>query len=146
MKIIITIFFAFTLLACNVKKSGNNEKKNIPVQNNSDEITEFKFNEEMHNFGLLKSGEVVVFSFVVTNSGNKNLRIKNAETDCGCIKAEFNNHSILPGETGIIEVEFDSSGLIGKQFKTIVINANTKKPKQLAIFAEVQNEQIEFKY
>jgi hypothetical protein len=44
------------------------------------------------------------------------------------------------------KVEFDSSGLFGKQIKSIVVHANKKKPKQLAIFAEVQNKQIEYKY
>ena len=100
----------------------------------------------MHDFGILQSGEIVVFSFTVTNTGNSELKIKNVEADCGCVHAEFLKEPVPPGKTGLIEVEFDSSGLFGRQFKTIEVHANTKKPKQLAIFAEVQNEQLEIKY
>ena len=143
---LILVFFVFTLLACLSENSENRENKNIPEQNKTNEITEFEFNEEMHNFGTLEAGEIALFSFVITNSGNSNLILENIETDCGCITADFTRTPILPGQTGIVEVEFDSSGLIGKQFKTIEIYANTKKTKQIAIFAEVQNEQIEYKY
>jgi hypothetical protein len=41
------------------------------------------------------------------------------------------------------EVEFNSSGLFGKQLKTIEIQSNSKEPKHLIIFAGVENELIE---
>ena len=117
-----------------------------PAEKKTIGITESEFNEEMHNFGPLQSGEILVYTFIFTNTGDIDLIIDNVETDCGCIHAKFSKDPIKPGKTGFIEVEFDSSGLFGKQFKTIEVHANTKKPKQLAIFAEVKNEQLEIKY
>lgn len=143
---LISIFFLLSLLACEGKNSANNKKENNPAQKEINEKTEFEFNEEMHNFGSLQSGEIVVYTFVFSNTGDKSLTIKDVVTDCGCILAEFPKEPIEPGKTGLIEVEFDSSGLFGRQFKTIEVHANTKKIKQLVIFAEVKNEQLEIKY
>lgn len=134
---------ALILMACAAKNQRSNE--NLPVQKETG-FTEIQFQEEFHNFGLLQSGETVIFTFEFVNTGEKNLTIETLETDCGCIKAGVHPTEIPPGEKGWVEVEFDSSGLFGKQFKSIVVHANTKKPKQLAIFAEVQNKQIEYKY
>ncbi|QGY45440.1 DUF1573 domain-containing protein [Maribellus comscasis] len=136
-----------TLLVAFLFSCGNrNEQKSKATQQETNVITEFEFSKEMHNFGSLQAGEIVVFTFEFKNSGENNLLIQKVETDCGCMRAEFSKENVLPGESGIIEVEFDSSGLWGKQFKTIEVYANTKKPKQLAIFAEVLNEEIEIKY
>jgi hypothetical protein len=140
------ICILFVLFSCNAGKKSNPPKENIPVRNESNGVTEFEFNEEMHNFGSLQAGEIVIFTFVFTNTGENNLQIDNVEADCGCVKVNFLKEPVLPGNSGTIEIEFYSSGLFGKQFKTIEIYANTKKPKQIAIFAEVQNEQIEIKY
>jgi len=142
----LSIFLLFTLLACQGKNSGNTQKKNKPAEKETNGITKFEFNEEMHNFGLLQSGEIIVYTFVFTNTGDKELKIDDVVTDCGCVHAEFLKEPVPPGKTGLIEVEFDSSGLFGRQFKTIEVHANTKKPKQLAIFAEVQNKHLEIKY
>ena len=43
------------------------------------------------------------------------------------------------------EVGIKSAGLFGKQLKTIEIQSNSKEPKHLIIFAEVENELIEIK-
>ena len=141
----IFIIGCILLISCTSKNTSNSEKVNS-VQNESKKLSEFEFNEEMHNFGTLQSGEILVYSFPFINTGKENLKINDVETDCGCLKVKFSEKPVLPGEKGYIEVEFDSSGLIGRQFKTIEVHANIKKPKQLAIFANVENEQLEIKY
>jgi hypothetical protein len=143
---ILPIFLILTLLGCHGKNSTNTQNQIHSDEKKTNGLTEFEINEEMHNFGSLQSGEIVIYTFVLTNTGDKNLIISDVVTDCGCVHAEFPDNPIAPGQTGLIEVEFDSSGLIGRQFKAIEIHANTKKTKQIAIFAEVQNEQLEIKY
>lgn len=135
-----------TLTSCHGKNEKNSDSTNPFSKETIKGIPEFEFTEEMHNFGSLHSGEIIVCTFVFSNVGNGNLIINNVTADCGCVHAEFTKNPVAPGKTGLIEVEFDSSGLTGRQYKTIEIHANTKKSKQLAIFAEVQNEQIEIKY
>ena len=100
----------------------------------------------MHNFGSLTAGEIVVYTFKFTNTGNANYLIDKTYSDCGCVKTSYTKEGIKPGKTGIIELEFDSSGMVGKEFKTIEIHGNSKELKHLAIFAEVKNEILKIKY
>ncbi|NOR73808.1 MAG: DUF1573 domain-containing protein [Draconibacterium sp.] len=139
------IIFVFTLISCSPKK-GSQKKTEVNVSEKSTGITEIAFNEEIHDFGELISGEIVVATFVFNNTGEHNLIIKDVISDCGCIQINFVKEPVLPGETGLIEVEFDSSGMFGKQFKSVEIKANCKEPKHLAIFAKIINEQLEIKY
>jgi hypothetical protein len=146
MKKMLFILVVFLVFSCGNKTSSTNFKNSKTTQPETNGLAEFEFTKEIHNFGSLQSGEIVVYTFEFKNTGNNNLIINNIETGCGCIKADFSKKTVLPGERGFIDVEFDSSGLWGKQFKTIEVYANTKKTKQLAIFAKIQNEQLEIKY
>jgi len=137
--------FILILVSCTSPKE-NREKSEIKISQKITGITEIQFEEEFHDFESLVSGEVVVSTFVFTNTGEHNLVISKVESDCGCVTTNFPKEPVKPGETGIIEVEFDSSGMFGKQFKSIEILANTKDLKHLVIFASVKNEDLEIKY
>ena len=139
MKQTVFILLIAILLSCQHKKE-NAEKKSAVG------ITEVQMEETSHDFGTVKAGEIVVFDFTLTNTGKQNLIIKNAEVDCGCVQVHVVKDIIKPGEKGNIEVEFDSRGLFGKQLKTIDLDWNCKEPKQLVIFATVENDDIEIKY
>ena len=104
------------------------------------------FETETHDFGQLKAGEKLSFSFVFQNKGEEFIQIKSATTDCGCISAHFTQKFVKPGESSVIEVTFDSAGLFGRQLKTVEILWNSKELKHLIIFAEVENNQLEIKY
>ncbi len=131
------ILFSILLISCANKTKHENKKHQDtkPVAN-----TTINFTEEIHNFGSLKSGEIVVYTFEFTNTGQHDYYIRKTECDCGCISTNFAKDAVKPGEKGRIEVEFDSSGMIGREFKTIDIYGNSAELKHLAIFAEVKNE------
>lgn len=143
MQKLLLIFGLFFLFSCNSPDKENTTGKSGP---NSSGITEIVFKQEMHDFGILKSGEIVVYSFVFTNTGDNDFLATNISNNCGCISVSQPEQPVKPGETGVFEIEFDSAGMFGKQLKTIEIEGNTKELKHLAIFATIQNEQIEFKY
>jgi hypothetical protein len=130
-------------MSCGLKQSENS-KKQIEIQEQKSTSIEFK--SDTHNFGTMQAGEIAVFSFLFTNTGNENLWINHIDTGCGCMKVKYLKEPVKPNEIGKIEVAFNSSGLYGKQMKTITVDANVSKPKHLAIFAEVKNEQLEIKY
>ncbi|MEN8117247.1 MAG: DUF1573 domain-containing protein [Bacteroidota bacterium] len=140
-----TVFLLVTLVlfSCSQKstKENNQDKSPLPI-----EKTEIVFRETMHNFGELKAGEIVVVTFQFTNNGPTDYIIENINSGCGCIKTEFSKQPVKQGNSGLIEIEFDSSGLFGKQLKTIEIYGNSKELKHLVIFAEVKNEQLEINY
>ena len=144
-KILFYIVIALIVFSCATEKKKHEEKDHEEPELITGN-TEIEFNEDIHDFGILKSGEVVVFNFIFINTGENNFVIKKLDTGCGCLKANYPKKPVKPGEQGKIEVEFDSSGLFGKQFKSIEIDANTKELKHLAIFAEVQNENLEIIY
>ena len=139
MKFYVLIFFILLLFSCSENKVKKENKKTI-------EITDFKFDEEMHDFGKLESGEIVVYAFIFTNTGKHDLIIEDAESDCGCIQVSFPKEPVKPNKKGKIEIEFNSSGLTGRQLKAIDIHANCKEPKHLVIFAEVKNELFDINY
>lgn len=140
--------FVFSLLclclfACG-QKSANQSTPDKKQQISQKTTIEFK--EKLHNFGNLSAGEIVMFTFEFTNTGNASYVIDNIDSDCGCIKASFDIQAVKPGSTGRIEVEFDTSGLVGREYKSIEINGNSKELKHLAIFADVKNELLDIKY
>jgi hypothetical protein len=137
---IIYILFGVLLMACNsgTKKASPGEK--------SDEsgIAKFVFSEEIHNFGSLKAGEVVSFTFIFRNEGTKTLTITEVDSGCGCTEVIIPNKIVGPGQEGRIEVIYDSAGEVGNQLKTITVTSNAEQPKkQLFIKAKVTNELIE---
>ena len=143
MKRFLLLALIIALFSCSEKKPKlKNQGKS---ENVISQIPKIEFVEEMHDFGLIKAGEILTYSFQFTNLGVTDLIINQAETDCGCIEATVAKNSIPAGEKGIIEVKFNSAGLFGKQLKTVEIQSNSKEPKHLIIFAEVENEQIEIK-
>jgi len=138
--IVIFVLFGVMLESCN---SGTKKAESV---NQSDEtgVAKFVVSEEIHNFGSLKAGEVVSFTFVFRNEGTKTLTIDRAEADCGCTELIIPEKSIAPGKEGRIEVIFDSAGEVGKTLKTIKIMTNAEQAqKHLFIKANVTNELIE---
>jgi hypothetical protein len=139
---IVFLALTFGLLSCAEKKSVKNSET-VNQINATEQLAQIEFDLEMHDFGQIKSGEILAFSFVFSNKGKGDLIINKAEADCGCLKINIPNEPIKTREKGFIEVEFNSAGMFGKQLKTVEIQSNSKEPKHLIIFAEVENEQIE---
>ena len=139
---IVFIAIIFGLLSCGEKKSVKNSGSENQI-NVAEQSAQIEFEAEMHDFGKIKSGEILAFSFVFSNKGESDLIIGNAKADCGCLQINIPEATVKPGEKGLIEVEFNSAGMFGKQLKTVEIQSNSKEPKHLIIFAEVENEQIE---
>lgn len=137
-----TNFFLFVvpilfLVACISEKKEQKDTKQAAG------FAQFEFQEEFYNFGKVKAGENVSFTFQFKNVGEAPLIISGFDTDCGCIKVNLPQQKIKKGQTGLIEVFFNSAGEVGKQLKTVHLFANTKeKEKQLHITANVENELI----
>ena len=140
MKIGILPVLMLVLFSCG-QKTAQKPIHNIPKQ-----TTDIIFAEEIIDFGNLKAGEIVIQKFEFINSGQANLYIEKITSDCGCVSVKFDKTPVKPNEKGSFEVEFDSSGLFGKQYKLIELSANCEEPKHLAIFANVLNENLEIKY
>lgn len=94
-------------------------------------MPEFNFEKELHDFGQLVDGEKVSYSFKFINSGDAPLIISNAKGSCGCTVPNWSRDPIAPGESGSIDVTFNSSGRSGKQNKAITLTANTNPSRKV---------------
>jgi hypothetical protein len=113
--------------------SGGNE-------GNGSGFGEIRFEKTEHDLGTITQGEKVGYNFSFTNAGEGSLLITDASASCGCTVPRYSKAPVPPGESGTIEVVFDSAGRIGKQNKTITIKTNGKKKMiRLTVKANIIN-------
>ncbi len=91
--------------------------------------TTIAFDSDIVDFGTIQDGEKVTHEFTFTNTGDEPLVISNARGSCGCTVPEWERNPVMPGETGSLTVEYDSTnkgGVGGKvDTKFVTITANT---------------------
>ena len=126
------ITLSFFISACNQSASSkinSDNKSSIEKQSNYAEIT---FDKVFHDFGLVNEGEIVKTIFKFTNTSKNDLYIVDAIGSCGCTVPKYpKNVPIKPGETGEIEVNFDTNGRPDLQQKMVKVSANTPNGGQL---------------
>lgn len=131
-KIIIGLVAIFAIAAC----KGN--RKTDVANVNSKTTTTVKFTKDIYDFGEITVGDKVSYAFEFKNTGNVPLIITNAVASCGCTMPNWPKEPIKPGETGKINVEFNSAGKKGLQDKIITITANTiPTPIKLHLIGDV---------
>ena len=139
-----TLIISLVLLSYSCGNSRSPEKA-ILKENKSFEKKgpgKIVFDKEIHNFGTLKDGEIVSFSFVFRNAGESSFKIIKAEKSCGCIDFKFNSSAIQPGETSSVELIFDTAGEWGNQIKGMTIETSEGEQKELQINAYIENKQF----
>lgn len=80
--------------------------------------------EPLHEFGTVPQGMKVEHVFRIENVGQAPLRLINANASCGCTVPSFSTVPIPPGQSGEIQVVFNTEGKIGEQRKTVLINTS----------------------
>lgn len=137
----IVIGFAIGFSACTNSQSAEDKNGittdivNNPVtasgDYSTDELPKMEFDKKVHDFGVIIQGEKVAYKFKYKNVGGSDLIIKSAKGSCGCTVPTFSKEPIKPGESGDIEVVFNSSGRKGNQHKTISIFTNSQPNKEV---------------
>jgi len=97
--------------------SGKPDMSALPV---------ISFEKDFHDFGKLRSGEKVTYSFKFRNTGKNLLVISSVTSSCGCTISDYPRQPIKPGESNTIDVSFDSEGRQGLQNKTVTVFSNTQ--------------------
>ena len=100
-------------------------------------VAKLAFEESFYNFGEVNEGEVVTHSFQFKNVGKMPLVIADARSTCGCTVPEWPKDPIPPGQSGTIEVRFNTAGKKKHQRKPIYITANTY-PARNEVYLEGQ--------
>jgi hypothetical protein len=88
-------------------------------------LAKMSFSIEEQDFGTIVQGESVTKVYKFINEGEVELIISSANGSCGCTIPKWPKRPIKPGQSGEIEVVFNSAGKKGKQTKKVYITANT---------------------
>ncbi len=115
---------ALLLYSCSGRDAKNKQVETNMVQD-SLATTTVALVDSVHNFGTIKEGEIVEFSFRFKNTGNKPLIVTNANASCGCTVPEKPEKPVMPGEMGFIKVKFNSDRRPGQTSKSVHVLANT---------------------
>jgi hypothetical protein len=83
-----------------------------------------QFGSLVHDFGRVRSGEQVKYSYVFTNAGDQSLEL-NVSPACGCITADW-TREVEPGKTGVIPIAFNTAGYAGPILKSIAVYCNDR--------------------
>lgn len=90
------------------------------------QLPEITFKDTLFDYGRVIEGKQVEASYRFTNTGKKPLILTRVEPSCGCTVAkDWPKDPISPGESGQINISFDSNGRTGSQKKIISVIANT---------------------
>ena len=81
------------------------------------------FEKSEIDYGNIMQGSDGTRFFKFKNTGNQTLIVKQATGSCGCTVPKWPNEPVKPGQTGIIEVRYESSRL-GFFSKAVTVETN----------------------
>lgn len=124
---IILLLVALWFAGCDVRKAD--QKFKLPGTEteqvaDTNPPTKVQIIDTVYNFGQVKEGELVEYSYRFKNIGDKPLIVSSARASCGCTVPEKPEKPIAPGEMGVIKVKFDSKGRPGQAQKSITVLSN----------------------
>jgi len=85
------------------------------------------------DFGKIKSGEIAKHDFAFTNIGTATLKILAVRPGCGCTTAGAWSTNVEPGKTGIIPLQFNSTGFSGQVSKSAAVTCNDPASSNLTL-------------
>lgn len=102
------------------------------------EVAKIEFKAETMDYGVIERGSDGVRVFEFTNTGTAPLIISKVSSSCGCTIPKKPEAPILPGESGEIQVKYDTNR-VGPIRKAVTVISNADTPtKVLKIKGEVK--------
>ncbi|WP_179374455.1 DUF1573 domain-containing protein [Winogradskyella wichelsiae] len=92
-----------------------------------EKIAKIEFKTDVIDYGTIEKGSNGVRVFEFTNTGDAPLVISNVKSTCGCTVPKKPKDPIMPGETGEIEVKYDTKR-VNPIRKTITVFSNAETP------------------
>jgi hypothetical protein len=85
------------------------------------------FEKKDKDLGTVYTGQTKKIQFKIENTGGEVLQILGVSPSCGCTTAKMPKSSLKPGESDILELQFNTTGIIGKVEKHVSIQSNDPK-------------------
>jgi hypothetical protein len=95
--------------------------------NGQEKMAKIEFESETIDYGTIDKGADGVRIFKFKNIGDAPLIISKVKSTCGCTVPKKPEDPIMPGETGEIEVKYDTNRVMPIR-KTITVTSNSDRP------------------
>ncbi|MFC4723475.1 DUF1573 domain-containing protein [Geojedonia litorea] len=92
-----------------------------------EKVAKIEFKTDTIDYGTIEKGSDGLRVFEFTNTGNAPLIISSVKSTCGCTVPKKPEAPIMPGETGQIEVKYDTNR-VNPIRKTITVISNADTP------------------
>ncbi len=113
-----------------IKEKSKKKKTKLTSAENGP-LTTMEFDVPEYDFGEATEGDKISYSYKFKNTGKEPLVISHAKGSCGCTVPKWPKDPIAPGETGEIDVVFNTKGKRGNQVKVVTLTANTSPGKTI---------------
>jgi hypothetical protein len=122
-KLILTSSVALFALFVSAQTTTTTAPTQTPDNPNGPEI---KFDNIVHDYGTLQKGADGKCEFKFTNTGKEPLILSNVQSSCGCTIPSWSKEPILPGKSGVINVNYTKTNVVGTISKQITVFSNAK--------------------
>ena len=95
-----------------------------------------QFATPLHDFGRMRAGDPVKYTYIFTNTGSALLILNNVQPQCGCTTAGAWTKQVEPGMTGVIPIQFNTAGYNGPVFKQVTVTCNVTN--QATLFVQLK--------
>jgi copper(I)-binding protein len=83
-----------------------------------------QFATPVYEFGKVRAGEPIKYTFVFTNTGDRVLVLNSVQPQCGCTTAGEWTKQVEPGNTGTIPIQVNTLGYNGLVIKQVTVTCN----------------------
>lgn len=107
-----------------------------PTPVNSATAPHIQFQQTTYDFGNVKPTDMVKHEFIFTNTGQSKLEVSAVRPSCGCTTAGDWTHSVEPGKTGTIPIQFSPANFSGAVAKSVTVTCND--PAQATVYLQIK--------
>ncbi len=102
------------------------QQEQAAAQANNPNAPIIKFVKLEHDYGTIEQNADGSCEFKFTNEGKEPLILSNVRSSCGCTVPTWPRQPILPGQSDVIQVKYDTKR-VGLISKTITVYSNAKE-------------------
>lgn len=112
-KLLFLILLLFLMQGCNTK-------------NQNEQINQIQIGDPYSwDFGRVEAGKILKHDFILKNESRQTLNIKDINTSCGCTVSKVKKKILSPGESTLIEVQFNTKDYAGTTQQFIYVHTDS---------------------
>lgn len=106
------------------------------LKNGAPQPTTVRFLRDTIPFGQIDEGAILLDSFQVVNTGNAPYVITSAKGGCDCTAVGLPKFPVMPGDTAVIRIEFDSLKKAGHATPGIIVYDNSRPNRRNLLYMD----------